>query len=144
MREGSSRAKIYWVATGEEALDFLLQRKRFENIGPIRIVVLDAHLPGLDGFDVLRQIKSDPNLSRVPVILLSGATEHDEIDLAYSLGANACFKKPATLDSYVELLRIVVQHWLDLAQLPTAGRNVRLTEPHRIDEEWERESESER
>lgn len=99
LRQGSSRAQVYWVASGEEALDFLRQRRRFENVGPVKIVVLDLHLPGHDGFEILRQIKSDPSLSRIPVIMFTSGTAQNEIDLAYSLGANAYFKKPATLET---------------------------------------------
>jgi chemotaxis family two-component system response regulator Rcp1 len=121
LREGNSRAKIYWLANGEEALQFLRRTGRFADVGTVKIVVLDVHMPLQDGFEVLRQIKSDPNLNRVPVVMLTSAASRDDIDLAYSLGANAYFKKPTTLQSYVELLRVLAQHWLDLAHLPSAS-----------------------
>ncbi len=125
LRQASTRARAYWVATAAEAMDFLRQKGRFEGMPPVKIVILDAHLPGQDGFDILRQIKSDPDLNRKPVIMLTSSMLQDEIDLAYSLGANAYFRKPMTLESCVEQVRIIAQHWLDLAQLPDAGRSPR-------------------
>ncbi len=122
LKQASARARVYWVATGEEALDFLRQRGRFAGVGPVQIVILDLHLPGQDGLTILRAIKSDPDLSRKPVIMLTSSTSQDEIDLAYSLGANAYFRKPMSLESYMEVVDILTQHWLDLAQLPSAGR----------------------
>lgn len=142
MRQGASRAQVYWVASGEEALDFLRQRKRFENVGPVKVIILDLHLPGQDGFEILRQIKSDPNLNRVPVIMLTSAISRDEVDLAYSLGANAYFKKPTTLESYIELLLVLAQHWLDLAELPTMGHEMDLREAR--SEQWRRTPEHDR
>ena len=87
--EASSRARTYWVATGDEAVQFLHQRGRFQKTGPVKIVVLDLHLPGQGGLETLKQIKSDPNLSLTPIIVLSTSDWQSEIDLAYSLGANA-------------------------------------------------------
>jgi chemotaxis family two-component system response regulator Rcp1 len=122
LQEASARARVYWVATGQEALDFLRRRTRFEDVGSVRIVVLDLHLAAEDGVEVLREIKTDPDLNRTPVIMLTSSMSQDEIDLAYSLGANAYFRKPITLQSYVEILRTLAQHWLDLAHLPSAAR----------------------
>lgn len=68
LKQAAARARVYWVATGEEALDFLRQRGRFEGVGPVQIVVLDLHLPGQGGLTILRAIKSDPDLNRKPVI----------------------------------------------------------------------------
>ena len=122
LKQASARASVYWVASGEEALQFLRQQGRFEGLASVQIVVLDLHLDSEDGLDVLREIKSDPDLSRKPVIVLTSSTWQDDIDLAYSLGANAYFRKPITLESYVEQLRVLAHHWLDLAQLPSSAR----------------------
>ena len=122
MREASTRARIYWVSTGKEALEFLRQQGRFEGVGSIHIVVLDRRLGGDDGMDVLREIKTDPDISRTPVIMLTSSKSQDDIDLAYSLGANAYFRKPVSLGSYIDQLRTLAQHWLDMAELPSGTR----------------------
>lgn len=144
LRDASSRARTYWVATGAEALEFLEQRGRFRKAGPVKVVILDLHLPGQNGFETLRQIKSDANLARTPVIVLSTSTAQHEIDLAYSLGANAFFRKPITLERYVELVRTLAQHWLDLARLPTAASSLNIAGDLNADESFRGGFEEER
>jgi two-component system, chemotaxis family, response regulator Rcp1 len=144
LRDASSRARTYWIATGHEAVEFLEQRGRFQNAGPIKIVVLDLHLPGQDGFETLRRIKSDANLARTPVIVLSTSTAQHEIDLAYSLGANAFFRKPITLERYIDLVRALAQHWLDLARLPSPGHQLDMTGEIDHDESFRRGIEEDR
>lgn len=119
LKDASTRVMLYWVASAKEAVDFLLQRGRFFDIGPTRIVVLDLNLPKVDGFGVLEEIKSNPATRQTPVIIFTSSTAREDVDRAYDLGANAYFSKPMTLDSYVNKLRILVQHWLDLAELPS-------------------------
>ncbi len=119
LSEASSRVRVYWVGTGQEALDFLNQRGRFIAVGPVKLVVLDLNMPGMDGMETLRRIKQNPFTSRVPVVLLSSTRSAEEVDLAYSLGGNAFFSKPLSLENYVQKAKILVQHWLDYAELPT-------------------------
>lgn len=138
LRDASSRARTYWIASGEEALDFLEQRGRFEKIGPVKIVVLDLNLPGQGGLETLKRIKRDPNVSAIPVIVLSSTMSQAEIDLGYSLGANAFFQKPITLERYIELVRVLAQHWLDLARLPALGRRLDFAISLDSDEHFER------
>ncbi len=67
----------------------------------------------------MRRIKSSTQVNRIPVVLFSSDRRADTVDLAYSLGANAFFSKPISLDQYISKIRILVEHWLDLAELPT-------------------------
>jgi CheY-like chemotaxis protein len=117
--EVSARVRVYWVATGEEALEYLHQQGRFRGMGPIKMVLLDLNMPGLDGLETLRRIKGNPALSRIPVVVFSSSRAPQEVDRAYSLGANAFFSKPLSLENYVQKAGILVQHWLDYAELPT-------------------------
>jgi chemotaxis family two-component system response regulator Rcp1 len=117
--EASARARLYWVSSGQEALDFVNQKGRFVGVGPVKLMVLDLNMPGLDGIEILRRIKINPEVSRLPVILLSSSRAPEEVDLAYSLGANVFFSKPLSLENYIQKVRILVQHWLDFAELPT-------------------------
>jgi two-component system, chemotaxis family, response regulator Rcp1 len=119
LKEASARARLYWVGTGREGIDFLHQRGRFEGVGAVRIVVLDLQLASESGLEVLREIKSDPKLKRTPVVMLTSSAAQKDIDDAYSLGANAYLRKPMTLPAYTEALRIFAQHWLDLVQSPS-------------------------
>jgi CheY-like chemotaxis protein len=117
--EVSARVRVYWVGGGEEALDFLNQQGRFRGIGPVKMVVLDLNMPGLDGIETLRRIKMNPAMSRIPVVVFSSSRAPQEVDRAYSLGANAFFSKPLSLENYVQKAGILVRHWLDYAELPT-------------------------
>jgi len=119
LKEAATRASAYWVGSGEEALEFLRQQGRFAQIGTVKLVVLDLNMPGIDGIETLRRIKSSPSLNRVPVVLLSSARDAATVDLAYSLGANSFFSKPLSLDLYIAKIRVLVEHWLDFAELPT-------------------------
>jgi len=117
--EVSSRVRVYWVGSGEEAIEFLNQQGRFIAIGPVKLVLLDLNMPGMDGIETLRRVKINPVVNRVPVVVFSSSRAPQEVDRAYSLGANAFFSKPLSLESYVQKARILVQHWLDCAELPT-------------------------
>ena len=88
----------------------------------MKLVILDLNMPGLNGFETLRCIRNSPELSCVPVIIFSSTKARGEIDRTYSLGANACFNKPNSLPVYFEQVRVVVQYWLQFAQLPSPAR----------------------
>lgn len=117
--ESASRASAYWVSSGEEALEFLYQKGRFVQASPVKLVILDLNMPGMDGIETLRRIKTSSYMHRIPVVLLSSARNIATVDLAYSLGANAFFSKPLSLDHYIAKVRILVEHWLDFAELPS-------------------------
>lgn len=117
--EASARASVYWVASGEEALEFITQQGRFQGVGPVKLIVLDLNMPGMDGIEILRRMKMNPTVSRLPVVLLSSSRSPEEVDLAYSLGANVYFSKPLSLENYIQKIKVMVQHWLDFAELPS-------------------------
>lgn len=119
LREAAPTVVAHWVGSGEEAIRFLRREAEYAGIGPVKLVVLDLHMPGLSGFETLRTIRSNPQMSRVPVLLFSSTKSTREIDRAYSLGANAVFSKPSSLERYVEKVRVMVQHWLQFVELPT-------------------------
>ncbi len=135
LAEACARVRVYWVGTGQEALDYLNQQGRFAGVGPVKLVILDLNMPGMDGMETLRAIKENPFTNRLPVVLLSSTRAAEEVDLAYSLGGNAFFSKPLSLENYVQKAKIIVQHWLDYAELPSPVQ-VR-TEPHRTAGQFE-------
>lgn len=120
LEEAATRATVYWVASGEEALDFLNRQGRFSAAKPVKLVVLDVNMPGVDGLETLRRIKSAVTTNHVPVVLFSSAKALNTVDLAYALGANAYFSKPLSLESYIVKIRTLVEHWLVQAELPSA------------------------
>jgi DNA-binding response OmpR family regulator len=119
LQEASTRVRNYWVGSGEEAIQFVQRRGRFEEVRPAKVVVLDLNLPKQNGFDVLREIRADARTKHMPVIIFSTSSNANDVNMAYALGANAYFVKPMSLEMYVSKVRVIVQHWLDFALLPT-------------------------
>jgi two-component system, chemotaxis family, response regulator Rcp1 len=118
LEEVSSRVKVYWVASGEEALEYVEQRGRFQDVGEVDVVVLDLSLPGMDGFEVLRRLRKSDAARYKPVIVLSGSKAIRDVNLAYSLGANSYIAKSMSFESYTESVSLLVRYWLDTVQLP--------------------------
>lgn len=97
-------------------MEFLEQKDRFSGLSPVKIVVLDLNLPDLAGFEVLKRIR--PSNNRYVTVVFSSSTDRLDIEVAYSLGAKAYFAKPMTMELYVAKVRVLIERWLDLAELP--------------------------
>lgn len=106
------------VMDGVAALDFLHQQGRYKNAPRPDMVLLDLNLPGKNGREVLEDIKNDPELRSIPVMILS--TSHADADLkrAYDLHANCYIAKPVDLDEFLDVVRSIEQFWFKVATLP--------------------------
>lgn len=109
------------VVDGEQALDFLRKKGRFSQAPQPGLVILDIGLPGKSGLEVLREIKQDHNLRRIPVLILSSSNARADILKGYELYANAFITKPGSLDQFIQAVRIIENFWLEIASLP--GQN---------------------
>ncbi len=116
--QASPEVSVRWLASGEEALAFLLKGRELLHSCPAKLVVLDMNMPGLDGMETLRQIRESSVIGSVPVVMLSSCRSRLDVERAYKLGANAFYKKPISFEGYVEKVRVLVQHWLCQAELP--------------------------
>ncbi|MDG9667999.1 response regulator [Hahella sp. CR1] len=104
---------------GEEALDYLFARNRFEDRGELpALILLDLNLPGIDGFEVLKQVKSDPELRRIPVIVLTTSSDERDIARCYLSGANTYVCKPVDLSGLIRAVGELKQYWFEIAVLP--------------------------
>ncbi|HYF38177.1 MAG TPA: response regulator [Gemmatimonadales bacterium] len=106
---------------GEEALDFLFARGAFRHragAAPPRLILLALKLPKLDGFDVLRAIRTNSRTSTVPVVVLTSADDPRELAQCYQLGANSCVQKPVRSEPLRSVLQAVARYWLNLNQPP--------------------------
>lgn len=120
-REAKLLNTIQVVTDGQEALDYLLGRGRFvdRRAYPMpNIILLDLKLPGLDGFEVLSQIKTTPILKRIPVIILTSSKEEGDRALSYDRGANSYLVKPVSFDGFLDIVRQVNGYWLSLNVSP--------------------------
>jgi CheY-like chemotaxis protein len=112
--------KTFSVAKdGEDALNFLFKRGVYNN-DTLRpdIILLDINLPRKNGFEVLESIKSDPDLKRIPVIMLSSSSSEDHIYKSYDLSANCYVTLPFDFDEYTQLVRTIEAFWFQMAKLP--------------------------
>ncbi len=109
--------RLHALTKGEEALTHLREGGRPD------FILLDYHLPGRDGLSILEELKSDPVLKVIPVLMLSSVDTADHVRRAYSLGANIYFLKPGTPDLYGELIALFITLWTALAVLPTCAES---------------------
>jgi CheY-like chemotaxis protein len=103
---------------GEEGLDFLYRRGKFENAPRPDLVLLDLNLPKYDGRQLLEQIKSDPDLSHIPVVVLTTSSAEEDILRSYQLHANAYVTKPVDLDQFMEAVRQIDEFFVQVVRLP--------------------------
>jgi two-component system response regulator len=113
--------EIQVVRDGAEALDFLFCRGAFEGRngedGP-RMILLDLKLPKVDGMEVLRQIKADNELRRIPVVVLTSSNHETDIVETYDLGVNSYIVKPVGFEQFTETVRQLGMYWLLLNETP--------------------------
>lgn len=112
----------YIVNDGLEALDFLHCRGRYHSMPRPNLVLLDVNMPGLTGIETLSAIKGDPELSVIPVIMLSTSDSPDEVRRCYQAHANVYVQKPTDLDRSDRLIRAIEAFWMDFAILPACDR----------------------
>jgi CheY-like chemotaxis protein len=112
---------IHIASNGQEALDYLFGRGQYadRNTFPLpNLILLDLKLPGIDGFEVLRQIKSTPILKRLPVVILTSSKEEGDRALSYDYGANSYLVKPVSFDGFMGVVRQIEGYWLSLNVAP--------------------------
>ncbi|MAA75532.1 MAG: response regulator [Salinisphaeraceae bacterium] len=120
LRESRSAVALDVVRDGEQALAFLRRQGEYADARRPDIVLLDLNLPRKDGREVLADLKTDPELQTIPVIMLTTSkAEHDVAD-CYAKHVNAYIIKPVDLDEFVEVMEVVERHWLRTVRLPPA------------------------
>ena len=110
------RNRLHVARDGEEALDFLYRR----GAPVIDLILLDLNLPKYDGRQILEKIKSDPELSHVPVVILTTSSSEEDILRSYKLHANAYVTKPVDFENFIAAIRQIDDFFLTLVQLPRA------------------------
>lgn len=113
--------KIDWVKDGEEALEYIFAEGRYSdrdaNDKP-RLILLDIHMPKVDGLEVLRTIRGDARVQHVPVIVLTTSREEQDILSAYNLHVNAYMLKPVDFEGFIEAMKTMGMFWILLNQRP--------------------------
>ena len=113
--------ELHFVENGEELLDYLQRRGKYTDPSSAprpNLILLDLNMPRKDGREALREIKSNPEFRRIPVIVLTTSKADTDIAQIYDLGANSFISKPVTFDSLVNVMRILGNYWCEIVELP--------------------------
>ena len=123
LEENNLANEVVVARDGEEALDYLYRRGiyKMRSEGQPAVVLLDLKLPKVDGLEVLKQIKSDPALRVVPVVMLTGSREEVDLVTSYGLGVNAYVVKPVDFGDFVSALRKLGLFWAVINEPPPAS-----------------------
>ena len=119
LRQGSTRKNISVVNNGEQGIDFLRRRGAYSNAPRPDLVLLDLNLPRRDGIEVLREVKTDPDLRTITVVVLTTSEAPVDINAAYDLNANCYVVKPVDLEQFTAAIHGIEEFWMRLASLPT-------------------------
>jgi CheY-like chemotaxis protein len=112
---------MHWVKDGEELMDYLHRRGNFAD--PERspfpgIILLDLNMPRKDGREALKEIKTDPALRKIPIIILTTSKAEEDILRSYDLGVNSFIRKPVQFEDFVEMVKILGRYWFEIVELP--------------------------
>lgn len=103
---------------GEEGLDFLYKRGEFADVPRPDLILLDLNLPKYDGRQLLEKVKSDPDLARIPIVVLTTSSAEEDILRSYQLHANAYVTKPVDLDQFINAVRQIDEFFIQVVRLP--------------------------
>jgi chemotaxis family two-component system response regulator Rcp1 len=120
-KESKIRNELHLVGDGIEALDFLRKKGKHKQASRPDLIILDLNLPKKDGREVLAEIKEDPDLKRIPVVILTISNDEADVLKTYDLHANCYITKPIDLDQFIKVVKSVEDFWLTIVKLPPDG-----------------------
>ena len=121
MRTSKLANDLKTVGDGDELMDYLYHRGKHAPPGSSPrpgLVLLDLNMPRKDGREALREMKADPVLRSIPVVILTTSKAEEDIGNTYGLGANSFITKPVTFDGLVQAMKVVAEYWLQIVRLP--------------------------
>ena len=118
LKEGKVRNNLSVVNDGVEAMEFLRRQGKYADAPRPDIVLLDLNMPRKDGREVLAEMKSDDDLKRIPVVILTTSEAEQDILKTYELHANCYLTKPVDLEQFISIVKSVEDFWLTIVQLP--------------------------
>ncbi len=121
LKEGKVHNNMHVAKDGVEAMAFLHRKGEFTQAPRPDLILLDLNLPKKDGREVLKEIKEDKNLKRIPVVILTISTAEEDILKTYNLHANCYITKPVDLDQFIKVVKSIENFWLEIVKLPPDG-----------------------
>ena len=120
LKDGRVRNRIHWVEDGEKAMAFLRRQGPFAAAPHPDLILLDLRLPRMSGHEVLAEVKGDPDLKRIPVVIMTESDDEKDILRAYDRHANCYVTKPVDMEKFIEAVRSIEEFWLTVVHLPAA------------------------
>ena len=120
--ESGVDSQLYIVENGEELIDYLKHRGKFANKEEFprpELILLDLNMPRMDGREALAQIKKDPDLQMIPVVVLTTSQADEDIPKTYGMGVTGFITKPMTFSGLVDILKAVGNYWFQSVTLPS-------------------------
>jgi CheY-like chemotaxis protein len=122
LREGKVRNRLHVAEDGVVAMSFLRREGDFTDVPRPDLVLLDLNMPRKGGREVLAEMKGDPQLLRIPVVVLTTSSDERDILESYGLHANSYVTKPVGLEAFIEVVRSIEDYWLEIVKLPRDGQ----------------------
>lgn len=109
---------LYWAENGDEAMDFLFRLGRYADAPTPNLILLDLNMPGKNGFEVLRDLKTHRDLRKIPIVIFTSSRDRRNISRGYNIGANSFMLKPLTFNELANAMQSLYVYWFVLVQLP--------------------------
>lgn len=122
LKESKLLNTLVRVKDGEELIDYLLARGQYEGQEVTRpgVILLDLNMPRMDGREALKVIKSEPNLSNIPIVVFTTSKAEEDVYRSYQLGGNSFITKPVTFENLITVMKTLGLYWFEIVELPHA------------------------
>ena len=117
--------QLHCVGDGEELMDYLHRKNNYadpEKSPRPGLILLDLNMPKKDGREALAEIKSDPHLKQIPVVVMTTSKAEEDIYKTYDLGVNSFISKPVTFEALVKIMRALGKYWFEIVELPNSKK----------------------
>ena len=121
MEQSRIANEIFFVEDGEEIMEFLNNQGKYADMAryPVPgLILLDLNMPKKDGREVIKEIRANPKLRTIPVVILTTSEAEEDIISTYDLGVNSFITKPVTFDALVEIMKTLRKYWFEIVELP--------------------------
>ena len=121
LEEGRLKNEIHFVENGEELVDYLHNHGKFSDKNKFPtpgLILLDLNMPKKDGREALKDIKSDPHLRLIPVVVLTTSKAEEDILRTYDMGVSSFITKPVTFTALVDVMKTLSKYWFEIVELP--------------------------
>jgi CheY-like chemotaxis protein len=115
------KVDLFWAENGDEAMNCLRRKGEYAEFPKPHLILLDLNMPGKNGFEVLQELKADPQLRKIPVVILTSSKDEKNVTKGYNMGANSFMLKPISFDELAGSLQSLCEYWFAVVQLPKIG-----------------------